>query len=86
MTQDKMRRIITACAAAATVLFVLLFSYLIYQWITISVQKKREMQLNAEIAILDEKIGQSLEDADIYESVFWKEWAAIQLGFVSGDK
>ena len=86
MTQDKMRRIITACVSAATVLFVLLLGYLTYQWVTISVQNKREAQLNAEIAALEEQIAKGEEDAEYYESVLGKEWLAIHFGWQAGDK
>ena len=49
MTQDKMRKVITASVSAATVLFVLLFSYLVYQWVTLAVLDKREQELQLEI-------------------------------------
>lgn len=86
MTQEKMRRIITACVSAATVLFVLLLSYLIYQWVTISVQNKREAQLEAEIAAIEQKIAQGEGDAEYYESLLGKEWLAIHYGWQAGDK
>ena len=34
MNENQMRRIITACVSACTVLFLLLLSFLCYQWIT----------------------------------------------------
>ena len=48
MTQEKMRKIIAACVSAATVLFVLLFTYLVYQWVTLAVLDRREKELQAE--------------------------------------
>ena len=50
MTQEKMRKVITACVSAATVLLVLLFSYLVYQWVTIGVLNKRIAEAEAEVA------------------------------------
>ena len=52
MTQDKMRKVITACVSAATVLFFLLAGYLIYQGVALSVLDKREKALEKEIAEL----------------------------------
>ena len=60
MTQDKMRKIITACVSAATVLLVFLTCFLIYQWITIAVYNNRIEKLekaNAEIAERNEELG-----------------------------
>lgn len=86
MTQEKMRKIITACVSAATVLFVLLLSYLIYQWVTMAVLEKREQQLKQEIAELEQTIEQGEEEAEYYESVLGKNWLAIHQGWQAGDK
>lgn len=80
MTQDKMRKIITACVSAATVLFVLLLSYLIYQWVSLSVLDKREKQLEKEVAEYYQKIETGENDAEFYE--LHKDWLAIQYGYV----
>lgn len=84
MTQDKMRRIITACVSAATVLIVFLFGFLCYQWITKAVLDNREEKLKNEIAALEER-NDELEDYAAYlETDMGKDWLAFQMGFVKG--
>jgi len=81
MTQDKLRKTIAACVSAATVLFVLLLGYLIYQWITMAALDKREEQLQAEIAGINQTISAGEEEALWYEEGPGKTWAAIELGY-----
>ena len=86
MTQEKMRKVITACVSAATVLLVFLTCFLVYQWITIAVYNNRIDKLekaNAEIAQRNEELG---EYADYLETPLGKDWLAFQNGFVNGDK
>ena len=85
MTQDKMRKVITASVSAATVLFVLLFSYLVYQWVTLAVLDKREQELQLEIQRLEQKIEQGEEEAEYYESELGKNWLAIHQGWQAGE-
>ena len=79
MTQDKMRKVITACVSAATVLLVALLSFLIYQWITIAVQNKRIDKLTAEITQLEEIIAMDKKDLEYYQSVFYLNQKALEL-------
>ena len=79
MTQDKMRKVITACVSAATVLLVALLSFLIYQWITIAVQNKRIDKLTAEITRLEEIIAMDKKDLEYYQSVFYLNQKALEL-------
>ncbi len=74
MTQDKMRRMITACVSAATVLLVVLLGYLIYQWITISNQNSREEKLLNEIKQIEQEIQAGQDDVDFYKSEFYLQW------------
>ena len=85
MTQDKMRKLIVACAVAATLLLVLLLSVLVYQWIKIGVLNSRIEQIEQENARLEEMFKQGKEDAEYYESIMGKEWLAFQNGFVRPD-
>lgn len=86
MTQDKMRRIITACVSAGTVLFVFLLSFLIYQWITIANLNSKAEALESEIASLEQQ-GEQLEDTlGFYESELGKDWLLIQKGWVDTQK
>ncbi len=82
MTQDKLRRIITACVVAATMLLVFLLSILIYQWIHGAVLERRKEELEKEISELEEQLKLGEEDAAYYESIFGKEWLAFQYGFI----
>ena len=85
MTQDKMRKLIVACAVAATLLLVLLLSVLVYQWIKIGVLNGRIEQIEQENARLEETIEQGKNDAEYYESIMGKEWLAFQNNFVYPD-
>ncbi len=82
MTQDKMRKMITAITAAVTLLVVILLSVLIYQWIARAVNDKKIADLEAENARLEQIINDKNMDAEYYESVIGKEILAIQNGFV----
>ena len=82
MTQDKMRKLIIACAVAATTLFVVLLSVLVYQWITYGVLKSRHDKLDAENQRLEQLIEEGKMDAEYYESKMGKEWLAFQQGLV----
>ena len=84
MTQEKMRKTITALASAATLLLVILLSVLIYQWVTISVQKKRIAEAQQSVEYW-EKVNEGHEnDLEFYESDIYKEWAAFKLGYEWG--
>lgn len=85
MTQEKLRKLIVACAVAATLLLVLLLGVLTYQWIRIGVLSGRIRQIEQENARLEETIAQGTKDAEYYESVMGKEWLAFQNGFVRPD-
>ena len=81
MTQEKMRKVIAACVSAATVLFVLLFTYLIYQWVTLAVLNEREQKLQDEITRLEQTLEDDTKIAEHYESERMKQWLAIQQGW-----
>ena len=57
MTQDKMRRIITACTAAVTALLVFLLTFLVYQWITIASLNKKIDKVRAEITYQEQLLA-----------------------------
>ena len=86
MKQEKMRKVIAACVSAATVLFVFLLSYLVYQWVTLAVLDRREKELEAEIQKLQQTIEKGTEEAEYYESVLGKNWLAIHQGWRAGDE
>ena len=68
MTQDKMRKIITAVVVAATLLLVFLLSVLIYQWVTLGVLNRRKAKLDKEIATLEQQKQDAALDAEWYEA------------------
>lgn len=82
MTQEKMRKLITAGVVAATVLLVFLLAFLIYQWIKIGVLNNRIEKIEAENARLEETLNKGTQDAEYYESVMGQEWLAFEKGFV----
>ena len=86
MTQEKMRKLITAIVAAATALFVVLLSCLIYQWITISVYNKKIKKYNDEIAQLEQQIDDKSSELEYKNTEVFKEIAAFKLGLIQGLK
>ncbi len=83
MTQEKMRRIIAACVSAATVLFVLLLSFLIYQFVTMAVLDKRIEKAEAEVAYWTAELEKHESGLEYYESEWylnqaWQELKALQ--------
>lgn len=84
MTQDKMRKMITAVVVAATMLLVILLSVLIYQWITIGVYNKRIAEAEEAIAYYTEQNAAAENDLEYYESDFYKQLEAFKLGLIKG--
>ena len=82
MTQEKMRKVITASVVAATTLVVFLLAVLVYQWITLGVLNNRKAKLEQENTVLQEQIEKGGETAEYYESLMGKEWLAFQEGFI----
>lgn len=83
---EVMRRRVTAIVAACTFLFTCLTIVLIYQWVTLAVFNQREKKLKAEIAAYEQILEQDEKDLEYYESDLYKEWEAMKLGFVQGNK
>ncbi len=84
MTQEKMRKVITACVSAATVLLVFLLGYLIYQWISLGVQKKKIDEIEKQIAILDEQLKNAESDEEYYMSNFYLKMELDKLQLIQG--
>ena len=79
MTQEKMRKVIAACVSAATVLLVLLFSYLIYQWVTIGILNKRIAEAEAEVKYWEEIVEKGGSDLEYFGSEEYLKQALIEL-------
>jgi hypothetical protein len=87
MTQEKMRKVITASVVAGTVLLVILLSVLIYGWVKIGVLNRREKALEAETTALEELNRDEEANAAWYEGP-GQLWLAYEKGWVyeQGDK
>ena len=86
MTQEKMRRVITACVSAGTVLLVCLLGFLIYQWITIATLNKKIVQAEEEVAYWTQQCELTKDTAAYYESEFYLKWALEELKILEGKK
>ena len=84
MTQEKLRRVVTASVVAGTTLFVVLLSVLIYQIATITVYNKRIAKIEQENAALEQSIENKEGDLAYYSSELGKFWLAMEHGFVLG--
>ncbi len=86
MTQEKLRRVVTAVVVAGTTLFVILLSVLIYQWIKIAVYNSRIEKLEEENKQIEAEIENSEEALDYYNSDIGKFWLAMEKGFILGQR
>ena len=82
MTQEKLRRVVTAAVVAGTTLFVILLSVLVYQWITIGVYNKRIDKIEEENKQLEEINSSDEKNLEYYNSTLGKFWLAMEKGFV----
>lgn len=86
MTQDKMRKLITAGVVAATALLVILLSVLVYQWIKIGVYNKRIEETENSIAYWEEQNQTAENDLEYYTSDYYKKLEAIKLKVIEENK
>ena len=82
MTQEKMSRMVTGIVVAATLLLVVLFSVLIYQWITFGVLNRRLEDARAEAAELAAQQEALQEDLEDLGDPFWKHDLALKYGII----
>ena len=86
MTQDKMRRVITAIVSACTVLLTILSVFLIYQWVTMAILDKKIKAEQTKIEYWTNKIETDQDMLDHLESDLYKEWAWQNLQALEGKK
>ena len=86
MTQDKMRRVITAIVSACTVLLTILSVFLIYQWVTMAILDKKIKTEQSKIEYWTNKIETDQDMLDHLESDLYKEWAWQNLQALEGKK
>ena len=82
MTEEKLRRVVTAAVVAGTILLVTLLSYLIYQFVAIGVLNKRLDKVKSDNAELQIENSQLQELEDYYGSDIGKLWLAMEKGFI----
>lgn len=82
MTQEKLRRVITASVVAGTLLFVFLLGVIIYQAIRISVLDKRIEATKEQITEYQQSIEKGEHDLEYYESDVYKFLESIRLGLL----
>ncbi len=82
MTQEKMRKIITACVSAATVLLVFLLGFLIYQWISMGVYNKKIDKAEAEVQRLEQEYKQAETQKDFFLSEFYLQYETERKGLI----
>ena len=78
MTQEKMRKVITASVVAGTMLLVILLSVLIYQWIAIGVRNKRIAKAEADVAYWTQLNQEAESELEYKQSEIYKYWESIQ--------
>lgn len=89
MTQDRMRRIITAITSAVTALIVALLAYAIYQWVAIAQYNKKNDYLKAEIYRLEMELEGYGDEPGLRETAdylqteaalqkLYQEWLELQ--------
>ena len=86
MTQDKMRRIVTACVSVCTALIVILSLWLIGQWIYINQLENKEKKLLSEIAYHESVLENTTDMLEYYESEYYLQKAYRELMEIKGDK
>ena len=86
MTQEKMRRIISACVSACTLLLVVLVCFCGCQRIKIYQNNKRIESIKAEIAYYEDKLKNTTDMLEYYESEYYLEKAYRELMELQGDK
>ena len=82
MTQDKLRRVVTAAVVAGTLLIVILIGVLIYQAIRINVLENRIETVKEEIQEYNEKKADAENDLEYYESDVYQFLESIRLGLL----
>lgn len=85
MTQEKLRRIVTAAAVAGTILIVCLLAVIGYQIVKIIVLNNRIKDEEAKIAELTEIVDKKEGDLEYYFSDWYLEGEAFKYHFIYPD-
>ena len=82
MTESKFKRIVVAATVGAVILLTVLLTVMVYQLISISVNKSRMNNLDAQIAEYNRLIAESEDTIAIHSDRLWIELEARRLGLV----
>ena len=87
MTQEKLKRVVTAAAVAGTLVVVCLLAVILYQVIKIVVLNNRIDKVEDSIEYYEKQLSENENNLAHYESEFYLEQAAREHGFIyPGDK
>lgn len=86
MTQEKLRRVVTAAVVACTILLVLLLGVIVYQAIKIKVLDNRIEDTKDKISEYQESIKKGENDLEYYESDVYQFLESIRLGLLENEK
>jgi cell division protein FtsB len=87
MTQEKLKRVVTAASVAGTVLIVCLLAVIVYQLVTMAVYDNRIKKIEAEIADLETQISQCEDELERETLETYYTQKLYQLGYYKkGDK
>ncbi len=82
MSEDKLKKTVTGIAIAGTILFVLLFAVMLYQFISMGVKGARIADLQTQVQEYEQKKGELEEKLEIYETDKYLENEARKEGYI----
>ncbi|MBO6263710.1 MAG: hypothetical protein IJ706_08825 [Clostridia bacterium] len=86
MSEERMRRIISAGVSAGVLLLTALLAIMIFQLVSLGVKNAEVNRLREEITRLEEEIDQKNQGIDVWSQEWKVEERARQLGYVNGKK
>ena len=87
MEQEKLKRVVTAAAVAATLVIAILFFIIVYQIVRICVLEHRENELKRDIARQERLLETDSEYLEKVQEDWWLEQEAYRNNFIyPGDK
>ena len=82
MTQEKLKRVVTAAAVAGTLIVVCLLAVIVYQNVHMIVLDNRIKKVEAETSYYEEQISKGENDLNYYLSDLYLEQAAREHHFI----
>ena len=84
MTENKLRKMITGVAVAATLLFVCFFAYMSFQFVRIGVLNNRLQKVEQELATNQQILEEKSSELGYFQSELGKIDEAMQDGWILG--